>query len=152
MARRREAARKPWGGDRAATRSGPSQRQRRVAELLRQALAEVLARESIRDPVVSGATITVTEVEPSADLKLATCYVMPLGGQDAERVLEGLARLAPWLSSRVARLVALKFAPKLRFRLDPSFDEAGRIEALLRRPEISADIARAARREEDDGA
>ena len=123
-----------------------------MAELLRQALAEVLARESIPDPVVSTAAITVTEVEPSADLKLATCYVMPLGGQDTERVLEGLNRLAPWLSSRVARLVKLKFAPKFRFRLDRSFDEAGRIETLLRRPDISADIRRSARRNEEDGA
>ncbi len=150
MARRRDAASQPWGADRAAARRGPSQRQLRVAELLRQALAEVLTRESIRDPDVSGATITVTEVVPSADLKLATCYVMPLGGQDAEAVLAGLARLAPWLSSRVARLVELKFAPKFRFRLDRSFDEADRIEALLRQPEISADIVRSARREEDD--
>ncbi|MDP6709370.1 MAG: 30S ribosome-binding factor RbfA [Alphaproteobacteria bacterium] len=152
MARRRDAAEGPWRPDRAEKRSGPSQRQLRVAELIRQALAEVLARDSIRDPLVASATITVTEVVPSPDLKVATCYVMPLAGQDAEEVLARLTRMAPWLSSRVARLVKLKFAPKLRFRLDRSFDEADRIEALLRRPEVSADVARAAGREEDDGA
>jgi ribosome-binding factor A len=152
MARRRDAAEKPWRAGRVETRPGPSQRQLRVAELLRQALAEVLARESIRDPVVGSATITVTEVVPSPDLKLATCYVMPLGGEDAQEVLSRLTRMAPWLSSRIARLVKLKFTPKLRFRLDRSFDEADRIEALLRRPEVSADIERGAQREEDDGA
>jgi len=115
-------------------------RQLRVGELLRQALAEVLAREPIRDPAVDRATITVTEVRATPDLRLATCYIMPLGGEQAEAVMAGLERLAPWLSAQVARRVRLKYAPSLSFRLDPSFDEADRIAALLRRPDVARDL------------
>ncbi len=135
----------PWGRDRGAGRKSDrrtmSQRQLKVAELLRQALSEVLSRETIRDPVVAQATITVTEVQPAPDLKLATCYVMPLGGANAAAIIEALTAMAPWLSSKVAHRVSLKNAPKLRFRLDQSFDQAGRIDALLRRANVNGKTA-----------
>lgn len=148
MAKRRRPGRswQPRGADEARS---ASPRQLRVGELLRQALAEVLSREEIRDPAVERATITVSEVRPSPDLRLATCYVMPLGGEQQAEVMAGLARLAPWLSAQVARRVRLKYAPSLSFRLDPSFDEADRIAALLRRPEVARDLG--PDRGDDDG-
>lgn len=139
MAKRRRPG-KAWLSQGADEGGGASARQLRVGELVRQALADVFSREAIRDPVVDRATITVTEVRATADLRLATCYVMPLGGAEAHDVVAGLERLAPWLTGQVARRVRLKYAPSLRFRLDPSFDEADRIAALLRRPEVARDL------------
>lgn len=140
MAKRRRPGRQPWLSEGADQGRGGASRQLRVGELVRQALAEVLSRAAIRDPVVDQATITVTEVRATPDLRRATCYVMPLGGEQAPEVIAGLERLAPWLSGQVARRVRLKFAPSLSFRLDPSFDEADRIAALLRRPEVARDL------------
>ena len=125
-----------------------SQRQLRVGELVRHALAEVLAREEIRDPALAGTPVTVSEVRMSPDLKHAVCFVMPLGGGETKPVLEGLARSAAWLGGQVARRVQLRFAPRLRFELDRSFDEADRIDRLLRRPDVAQDLAQA--RDEDD--
>lgn len=132
-------------------KASDSQRQLRVGELVRHALAETLAREKIRDPALTGAHVTVSEVRMSPDLKHATCFVMPLGGAGADVVLEGLERSAAWLGGQVARRVQLRFAPRLRFQLDRSFDEADRIERLLRRPDVAQDVGKA-RRDEDDGA
>ena len=127
--------------------SGPSQRQQRVAELVRHALAEVLARGDIQDPVLSSHVVTVPEVRMSPDLKLATAYVMPLGGRDERPVLEALERNRKVLRQEVARRINLKFAPDLRFRRDETFDEAARIDALLRSEKVQRDVAKPA----DDG-
>ncbi|HMB12307.1 30S ribosome-binding factor RbfA [Saliniramus sp.] len=119
---------------------GPSQRQQRVAELVRHALAEVLQRGDISDDVLASHIVTVPEVRMSPDLKLATAYVMPMGGQDEKPVLAALERHRKLLRAEVARRVNLKFAPELRFRRDETFDEADRIEALLRTDEVRRDL------------
>ena len=116
----------------------PGQRQLRVGEELRHALAELLARGDLRDPDLSGASLTVTEVRVSPDLRRATVFVIPLGGGDATAVLAGLRRAAPYLRTRVARLVRLKFAPQLTFYADTSFEHASRIDALLEEPVAAA--------------
>ena len=172
----------------------PSQRQLRVGEVIRHALAEILARGEVRDPDLEGLVVTVPEVRLSPDLKVATVYVMPLGGAHQDKVvaalsrhvrflrgevrdpdLEGLVvtvpevRLSPdlkiatvyvmplggaredkvvaalsrhvrFLRGEVARRVALRFMPELRFRLDTTFAESDRIEQLLRSPQVARDL------------
>jgi ribosome-binding factor A len=120
--------------------SGPSQRQLRVGELIRHAIAEVLARGDVPDPVLSSHPITVPEVRMSPDLRLATAYVMPLGGRDQKAVMEALERNRKQLRTEVVRKVNLKFAPDVRFLIDERFDEAERIEKLLRSPEVARDL------------
>jgi ribosome-binding factor A len=120
--------------------SGSSQRQLRVGELVRHALAELLARGEVHDPVIEGHLITVPEVRMSADLRLATIYVMPLGGRDADEVVAALERNKRYLRGEIARHVNLKFAPEIRFRIDERFDEAERIEKLLRTPAVRRDL------------
>ena len=110
----------------------PSQRQLRVGEALRHALAEILARGKLRDPALAGTSITVTEVQVSADLRRATIYVTPLGGEKQDLVLEGLGRASSYLRSEVARLMSLRFSPEFVFEADTSFDRASRIDDLLR--------------------
>jgi ribosome-binding factor A len=119
---------------------GPSQRQQRVAELVRHALAEVLQRGDIQDEVLTSHVVTIPEVRMSPDLKLATAYVMPLGGRDEQAVLKALDRNRKLLRAEVAHRVNLKFSPDLRFRRDDTFDEAARIEALLRSDKVQQDI------------
>src|ERR1700728_989372 len=120
---------------------GGSQRQLRVGETVRHAVAEILAHGNVHDPDLEGHIITVPEVRMSPDLKLATIYVMPLGGRDTEVVIEALNRNKKFLRGEVAHRVNLKFAPDLRFRADDRFDEAERIEKLLRTPEVRRDLA-----------
>jgi ribosome-binding factor A len=120
--------------------AGPSQRQQRVAELVRHALAEVLQRGDIQDEVLTGHVITIPEVRMSPDLRLATAYVMPLGGRDERSVLEALNRNRKALRAEVAHRVNLKFAPDLRFLRDETFDEASRIDALLRSDRVQRDL------------
>ncbi len=120
--------------------SGPSQRQLRVGELIRHALAEMFSRGDIHDPVVEGHMITVPEVRMTPDLRLATVYVMPLGGKDEQEVVAALERNKKFLRGEIAHRVNLKFAPELRFRVDERFDEAERIEKILRTPEVRRDI------------
>ena len=124
------------------TGSGPSQRQQRVAELVRHALAEVLQRGDIQDEVLAGHVITIPEVRMSPDLRLATAYVMPLGGRDERPVLEALNRNRKALRAEVAHRVNLKFAPDLRFLRDETFDEAARIDALLKSEKVQRDISK----------
>jgi ribosome-binding factor A len=123
-------------------KSGPeaSQRQLRVSESVRHAIAEILAHGGVHDPVLEGHLITVPEVRMSPDLKLATIYVMPLGGRDTELVLKALDHNKKFLRGEVSRRVNLKFAPELRFRADDRFDEAERIEKLLRTPAVQRDL------------
>jgi ribosome-binding factor A len=120
--------------------SGGSQRQLRVGEQVRHAVAEILAQGNVHDEDLEGHIITVPEVRMSPDLKLATVYVMPLGGRDTEIVLAALERNKKFLRGEVARRVNLKFAPDLRFRVDERFDEAERIEKLLRTPAVQKDL------------
>ena len=122
--------------------AGPTQRQQRVAELVRHALAEVLARGDLQDGVLAGHAITIPEVRMSPDLRLATAYVMPLGGRDEAEVLAALERNKKHLRHEVATRVNLKFAPELRFRRDDSFDEAARVEAILRSEKVQRDLAK----------
>jgi ribosome-binding factor A len=121
--------------------TGPSQRQQRVAELIRHALAEVLSRGDIQDDALNRHVITIPEVRMSPDLKLATAYVMPLGGKDENEVIKALEKNKKMLRQEVARRVNLKFAPDLRFRRDETFDEAARIDALLRTDKVRKDTA-----------
>jgi ribosome-binding factor A len=127
-------------GQRGNQASGPSQRQLRVGELVRHTLAEVLTRGDVHDPVLEGRLITVPEVRMSPDLRLATIYVMPLGGRDEAQVIAALERNKRYLRGVVARSVNLKFAPDIRFRIDDRFDEAERIEKLLLSPAVKRDL------------
>ena len=120
--------------------SGGSPRQLRVGELIRHELADMLTRGEIHDPVIEGHMITVPEVRMSPDLRLATIYVMPLGGRDAETVIEAFERNKRYVRGEIARRVNLKFAPEIRFRVDERFDEAERIQKLLRTPAVQRDL------------
>lgn len=128
------------------TGSGPSQRQLRVGELMRHALAEVLARGEVHDPVLQQHVVTVPEVRMSPDLKIATCFVMPLGGKDQQEVIQALARNKRYLRGELAHRTNLKFAPDLRFRIDESFEEGSRIDRLLDSDVVRRDI------DKEDGA
>jgi ribosome-binding factor A len=120
--------------------AGGSQRQLRVGELIRHELAEMLSRGDVHDPVIEAHMITVPEVRMSPDLRLATIYVMPLSGRDEDEVLGALERNKRYMRGEIARRVNLKFAPEIRFRIDERFDEAERIEKLLRTPEVQRDL------------
>ena len=122
--------------------SRPSQRALRVGELVRQAVADMLIRGEVHDPVIEGHLITIPEVRMSPDLRLATIYVMPLGGRDGKEVVAALDRNRRYLRGEIARRVNLKFAPDIRFRVDESFDEAERIEKLLQSPEVVRDLGK----------
>ena len=125
-----------------AARQGSSQRQLRVGELMRHALAEMLIRGDVHDPVLEGHMITIPEVRMTPDLRLATVYVMPLGGRDQDNVMAALDRNKKFLRGALARIVNLKFAPDIRFRVDDRFDEVERIEKLLRTPAVRQDLTR----------
>lgn len=118
----------------------PSQRMLRVGELVRHAMSELLTRGELNDPVLDTHVVTVPRVKMSPDLKLATVYVMPLGGQDGEAVLSALDRHRKFLRGEVARKINLKFAPDVRFRIDDSFDNAAHIDQLLNSPQVRRDL------------
>jgi len=120
--------------------AGGSQRQLRVGELIRHELADMLSRSEIHDPIIEAHMITVPEVRMSADLRVATVYVMPLGGREEAAVLDALDRHKRYVRGEISRRVNLKFAPEIRFRIDERFDEAERIEKLLRTPEVQRDL------------
>ena len=118
----------------------PSQRMLRVAELIRHSVAESLARGDVLDPVLETHVVTVPRVRMSPDLKLATIFVMPLGGLDSTEVIAALERNKKFLRGEVVRKVNLKFAPDIRFRMDDSFENAARIDALLNSPKVRGDL------------
>ena len=120
--------------------TGPSQRQLRVGELIRHALADMLTRGEIHDDVLAGHVVTIPEVRISPDLRLATIYVTTLGGEDIAPVLAALDRNRKYIRSEVAHVVNLKFAPDIRFRVDDRFAEAERIDKLLRSPDVKRDL------------
>ncbi len=129
-----------------ATRPGtgaraPSQRQLRVGEEIRHVLAGIFARGDIRDPELSGESITVTEVRVGADLKRATAFVSRLGRPDVEALLPALRRAAPFLRSQLAHALRLRTVPELEFEADISLEYAMRVERLLRQPDVARDLA-----------
>lgn len=123
---------------------GPGTRQLRVGELIRHALVEVLRRDEIQDPSVAGRSITVSEVSLSPDLRNATVFVEPLGGGDVDDVIKGLNRSARFLAGRISRAVNLKYAPRLNFKRDQTFNHAEHIDGILRSAAVKRDL--------DDGA
>src|SRR5207245_7224479 len=148
--------RKRYGGGQVASGVGPdgsfSQRQSRVAEELRHLLAKILRQGECRDLALLDASIAVTEVRISRDLRNATVFVMPLGGTNATEVLAGLKRSSGFLRRLVAREVPLRYAPGLVFALDGAFAQAERIASLLARPEVERDLDRRNHRTNDDDA
>lgn len=120
--------------------TGPSQRQLRVGELIRHALAELLARGEIHDQVLASHLLTIPEVRMSPDLRLATIFVMPLGGKDVGPVLLALESHKRFIRGEVARAINLKFAPDVRFLADESFDQALRIDRLLASDKVRQDL------------
>ena len=123
------------------SRSEPSQRMLRVGEVVRHAVADLLSRGLVNDPVLDGHVITVPEVRMSPDLKLATVFVMPLGGRDVDPVLAALDRNRRFIRTEVAHAANLRFAPDVRFRVDESFEKSARIDALLGLPEVRRDLS-----------
>ena len=120
--------------------SGPSQRQLRAGELIRHALADILQRGDVHDPALEGMVVTVPEVRVTPDLKLATVFLMPLGGKGADTVVDVFDRNKRFLRGEIAHRINLRYAPDLRFQLDTSFAEGDRVDALLRRPEVKRDL------------
>jgi ribosome-binding factor A len=121
----------------------------RVGEVIRHAMAEMLTRGDVHDPVLATHLITVPEVTMSPDMRMATIYVMPLGGRDEPAVLAALERNKKFLRGEIAHRINLKFAPDIRFRIDRRFEEAERIEKLLRSPEVRRDLARKPDQQDD---
>lgn len=119
---------------------GPSQRQLRVAENLRHELSQIFTRIDIRDDDLKGAIITVSEVRTSPDMRNATVFVMPLGGQRAAEIVEALERHKKFLRGELSHRVHLKYMPELHFKLDESFDNSGRISDVLNSEKVSQDL------------
>ncbi|MET3927201.1 30S ribosome-binding factor RbfA [Devosia sp. 2618] len=119
---------------------GPSQRMLRVGELVRHALAAMFARGEVDDDALRGAVVTVPEVRMTPDLKIANAYIMPLGGLHAEEIVAALNRHRKFIRGRVAPQINMKFAPEMRFYVDDTFEEAGRIDALLRSDKVQKDL------------
>ena len=120
--------------------TGPSQRMLRVGELVRHALAAMFARGDLEDEALHGAVVTVPEVRMTPDLKIANAYVMPLGGQHAKEIVEALNRHQRFIRGRIAPQIELKYAPEIRFFVDETFEEAGKIDALLRSDRVRRDL------------
>lgn len=128
----------------------PSQRQLRVGEEVRHAIAQAFERGEIRDPALVGKAMTVTEVRISPDLKNATAFVVPLGGGEADEAIAALNRAAGYLRNWVGKQVRLRYVPRINFIFDKSFDEAGRMDALLHDPRVLADV-KSADDEDEEG-
>ena len=129
---------------------GPSQRMLRVGEALRHALAEVLYRNEIRDPDLDGVSVTITQVKPSPDMRYATVYCEPLGGQNAAKIVAALNRHKGFLRGEMGHKIAMKFTPELRFVEDESFAEAQKIETILKSPEVQRDLSASDEDETED--
>jgi len=160
MPRRHSSVQRPKSGrtggrthsTRPDAKAGPSQRQLRVGELLRHALADVLRRGDVRDPDLVGVSVTVTQVIPSPDMRHATVFCEPLGGKNAGPVIKALNKHKGFLRGEMGRLITMKFTPELRFVEDTSFAEAEKIETLLKSSRVRPDLAQPAvdEPEEDD--
>ena len=119
---------------------GPSQRQLRVGEMLRHALAQILSRSAIRDPELEGVSVTITQVKPSPDMRYATVYCEPLGGKNAKEIVAALNRHKGFLRGEMGKLISTKFTPDLRFVEDESFAEAEKIENILKSERVQRDL------------
>ena len=124
----------------------PSQRMLRVAELIRHSMAEMLSRGEISDPELARYVVTIPKVRMSPDLKLATIFVMPLGGENCETVVTALERHKKFLRGEIAHRINLKFAPEIRFKVDTSFENSAKIDALLNSEKVRRDIESAPER------
>jgi ribosome-binding factor A len=154
MPRRNSSVQRPRSGGRSTggrthvarpgPKAGPSQRQLRVGELLRHALADVLRRGDVRDPDLVGVSVTVTQVIPSPDMRHATVFCEPLGGRNAGPVIAALNKHKGFLRGEMGRLITLKFTPELRFVEDTSFAEAEKIETLLKSSRVRVDLSQPA--------
>jgi ribosome-binding factor A len=120
--------------------SGPSQRQLRVGELIRRRLSEVLSRGEVHDPELNGLSITVGEVRTSPDLKVATAYVLPLGGENSEGALAALRRNRSEIRRQVTKGLALKYAPEIRFALDETYDRMDDTRRMLSQDNVRRDL------------
>ena len=127
--------------------TGPSQRQLRVGEALRHALADILFRNEIQDPELAGVSVTITQVKPSPDMRYCTVYCEPLGGENADVVIKALNRHKGFLRGEMGHRLTMKFTPELRFVEDASFAEALKIDSILRSERVSRDLAAT----DDDG-
>jgi ribosome-binding factor A len=125
---------------RSPSAKAPSQRQLKIGELIRHVLAEIFARGEIVDDVLSRYSITVPEVRMTPDLKLATAFVLPLGGVGAEEVVKQLEQHRRFLRGEIAKRVSLKFMPEIRFKADTSFASSQRIDELLASPKVARDL------------
>jgi ribosome-binding factor A len=121
---------------------GPSNRQLRVGEVLRHALAEILYRNEIRDPDLDGVSVTITQVRPSPDMRYATVYCEPLGGKNGKEIVAALNRHKGFLRGEMGKLITTKFTPDLRFVEDESFAEAEKIENILKSERVSRDLVK----------
>jgi ribosome-binding factor A len=120
----------------------PTQRQLRAGELIRHALMDILSREEFSDPDLQGKSITITEVRISPDLKNATAFSAPLGGDDMAKTVAALNRAAGFLRGRLSREIDMRYTPILRFIADDSYDEARRIDQLLQSDRVRRDLDR----------
>jgi len=147
----RGGGRRPGGREgRREGHAGPSQRQLRVGEALRHAIADILFRNEIQDPDLAGVSVTVTQVKPSPDMRHATVYCEPLGGENADVVIKALNRHKGFLRGEMGHRLTMKFTPELRFIEDASFAEALKIDTILRSERVSRDIAASGDGDEDD--
>jgi ribosome-binding factor A len=119
--------------------TGKSQRQYKVGELIRKTLVEVFEKVEVRDPDLSNVSITISEVSISPDLKAATVYVMPLGGNGQDGVLSGLNRASSFLRSKIAKIIELRSVPRLDFKIDTAFDNSNNLNKVLKMADISSD-------------
>lgn len=122
------------------TAQGPSQRQLRAGELVRHALVEILREEELADPALSGVSVTVSEARMSPDLRHATVFVEPLGGENAGDVVAGLNRVSKFLRGRLGHMIDMKFTPDLKFIHDESFGAAAHMDALFNDPKVRRDL------------
>lgn len=120
--------------------TGPSQRQLRAGELMRHALVEILREEEFADEALSQASVTITEIRMSPDLRHATCFIEPLGGDHADEVVKAMNKHAKFLRGRLGRTIDMKFTPELKFLHDESFNEAARIGKLFDDPKVRQDL------------
>ncbi|MCK0069302.1 MULTISPECIES: 30S ribosome-binding factor RbfA [Kordiimonas] len=118
----------------------PSLRLLRVGENVRHAISSILARGDVQDPDLETASVTVSEVRISPDLRNATVFVMPLGGDEDGKVTKALNKNSAFIRGQMSKVVHMKYMPRLKFKLDESFDEASHIDAILRDPRVQQDI------------
>lgn len=130
---------------------GPTQRQLRVGEEIRHAIADLIERGAMKDPKLRDVPVTVTEVRMTPDLRQAIAYVTPLGGGDAAEIVAALNHAAPFFRAQVAAAVRLRFAPEVSFCADPSFEEARKIDDILKRPHVRQDLAAPGAEDGEDG-